>query len=328
MEVIHANGVAGYNVLDKHKFGKVGVLMGGPSTEREVSLKSGKAVCDSFQKSGIQFVAIDITTDDVESNKRLIKSHGLDCVFLALHGRFGEDGQIQELLENLNIPYTGSGVLASKLAMDKVSSHRIFQAYNLNVPKYAVVEKSTYERHRLNPGDFSFPVVVKPATQGSSVGLTMVNTPDDLGRAIELGLSFDEKVLVEEFIKGREVTVRILDQKALPIVEILPKKGIFDYEAKYQPGMTDYIVPAQLGEKLTLNLQKKALTAHKILGCFGCSRVDIILREDNVPFILEVNTIPGFTKTSLLPKAALASGIDFSRLCNNLLRLAYEKTKV
>ncbi len=328
MEVIHANGFTGYNILDKHKFGKVGVLMGGPSTEREVSLKSGKAVCESFQQLGIKFVAIDITTDDVESNTRLIKSHGLDCVFLALHGRFGEDGQIQEILENVNIPYTGSGVLASKLAMDKVATHRIFQAYNLDVPKYIVIEKSAYEPYSVNLGDFKFPVVVKPAKQGSSVGLTMVNTPYDLGRAIELALSFDEKVLLEEFIRGREVTVGILDQKALPVVEILPKKGIFDYEAKYQPGMTDYIVPAQLGDKMTVNLQKKALTAHRILGCFGCSRVDIILREDNVPFILEVNTIPGFTKTSLLPKAALACGIDFSRLCINLLRLAYEKTKV
>jgi D-alanine--D-alanine ligase len=328
MEVIHATRLPGNNLTEAERFGKIGVLMGGPSSEREISLKSGKAVCESLKKLGIEFAAIDITTDAIEPTAELLRSHRIQCAFLALHGRFGEDGQIQEILDDLNIPYTGSGVLASKLAMDKIASHRIFEAYNLNVPKYKVVEKSSYTLSSYDAGDFEFPVVVKPATHGSSVGLTIVDTAEALGNAIAFAFTFDERVLIEEYIRGREVTAGILDEKALPLVEIIPKKRIFDYEAKYQAGMTEYIVPARLEDTVAVNLQKKALTAHKVLGCVGCSRVDIILREDSTAFILEVNTIPGLTQTSLLPKAANAAGIDFASLCVKLIRLAYEKAKV
>jgi len=169
--------------------------------------------------------------------------------------------------------------------------------------------------------------VVKPATHGSSVGLSIVDRKQDFPAAVDLAFSFDDKIIVEQYIRGRELTVGILDDKALPVIEIIPKKRFFDYEAKYQHGLTDYIVPAELDALVVENLRKKALSAHKALGCFGCSRVDIILAEGNIPFVLEVNTIPGLTETSLLPKAAKVAGIGFPQLCVKLIQLAYEKAK-
>jgi D-alanine-D-alanine ligase len=306
------------------KFGKIGVLMGGPSTEREISLNSGKAVYESLKQSGLQVIAIDINTDSVDENIRLIKSHKIDCAFLALHGRFGEDGQIQEILDNLKIPYTGSGRKASKLAMDKIASRKIFEAHDLSVPKYEIVGKQINRGVRNN---LSLPLVVKPATHGSSIGLSIVDKEEDLNKALDLAFRFDERVLIEEYIRGREVTVGILDNQALPVIEIIPKKRFFDFEAKYQPGMTDYIVPARLEIETAKRIQDTGMSAHKLLGCFGFSRVDMILNENNIPFVLEVNSIPGLTSHSLLPKAARIAGIEFDQLCLKLIRLAYEKTK-
>lgn len=313
----------------QNNFGKIGVLMGGPSTERGISLKSGKAVYESLKQMGIEVIAIDIKTDDIKENIRLIESYGINCAFLALHGRFGEDGQIQQILDDLKVPYTGSDAQASKLAMDKIASHRVFTAYGLNVPRYKVIERPVDPSLKvISEGDFlEFPLVVKPATQGSSVGLSIVDKKDELDKALELAFNFDERLLIEEYINGREVTVGILDEQVLPVIEIIPKKRFFDYEAKYQPGMTDYIVPAKLEDEITRNLRQTALKAHKVLDCFGCCRVDMILRNDNVAFILEVNTIPGLTQTSLLPKAAKVAGIDFAKLCIKLIQLAYEKAQ-
>ncbi len=173
----------------------------------------------------------------------------------------------------------------------------------------------------------SFPLVVKPATQGSSIGLSIVDTKDGLAKAVETAFNFDTRIIIEQYIEGREVTVGILDEKALPVIEIVPKKRFFDYEAKYQSGMTDYVVPAKLQEALAKKIQDAGLSAHKLLGCFGCSRVDMILSRENIPVILEVNTIPGFTTTSLLPKAARAVGIEFAQLCLKLIQLAYAKAQ-
>jgi len=307
------------------KYGRIGVLMGGPSSEREISLKSGEAVYAVLKQLGLEIIAIDIKTDSIEENIKLIESYGIDCAFLALHGRFGEDGQIQRILEMMQLPYTGSRVEASRLAMDKVASRAIFKSHGLHVPKYKVLDKASDHQGANTDPDLSWPLVIKPATQGSSIGLSIVFKKEDLSKAIALAFTFDDRLIVEEYIKGRELTVGILDEQALPVIEIIPKKTYFDYEAKYQPGLTDYVVPAQLEEGLIKKVSQAALSAHKLLGCFGCSRVDMILSENNEPFVLELNTIPGLTSTSLLPKAAKSVGIEFSKLCLTLIKLAYEK---
>jgi D-alanine-D-alanine ligase len=309
----------------KKQLGKIGVLMGGPSSEREISLKSGHAVHEAFLQLGLDAAEIDITSDDAGENIRLLKSKKIDCAFLALHGRYGEDGQIQEILEGLSIPYTGSGVQASKLAMDKELSRNIFQEHGLAVPRYKVFQENTFGAEWNN--HLGLPLVVKPVTHGSSIGLSIIDRAEDLNKAVGMAFEFDKRVMIEEYIKGRELTVGILDEKPLPVIEIIPKKTFFDFEAKYQSGMTDYVVPAQIDALAAKKTQEAALAAHRLLGCYGCSRVDLILNHDTIPYVLEVNTIPGMTSTSLLPKAARCVGIDFPRLCVTLIRLAYEKRK-
>jgi D-alanine-D-alanine ligase len=314
------------NCKSQNRFGKIGVLMGGPSSEREISLKSGKAVYEALRQLGLEVIAIDIKTDSIEENIRLIESCKIDCAFLALHGRFGEDGQIQEILESIKIPYTGSGVLASRLAMDKVASRKIFQANRLNVPKYKVVEKASYTLDWKVNNNLKLPLVIKPTTHGSSIGLSIIDKQEGLDKAVSLAFRFDDRIIIEEYIEGREVTVGILQEQPLPVIEIIPKKRFFDYEAKYTPGMTDYDVPAKLEEGVAREVKRAALLAHKLLGCSGCSRVDMILSKDNLPFVLEVNTIPGLTNTSLLPRAAKIQGIEFNELCLKLIKLAYGAT--
>lgn len=306
-------------------FGRVGVLMGGTSTEREISLKSGQAVFKALNESGIEAVSIDIKTDNIDDNRNLLNSHKINCAFLALHGRFGEDGQIQRILESMKLPYTGSGVLASELAMDKVASRRIFEKNNLNVPAFKVVNRGLDWEDFLRNLDFSLPLVIKPASHGSSIGLSIISEKKDLPLALESAFSYDERVIIEEYILGREVTVGILGNEALPVIEIIPKKSFFDYEAKYKPGMTEYVVPAELENDIAGHIQESALKAHQVLGCSGCSRVDMILNKKDLPFVLEVNTIPGLTDISLLPKAAKKVGISFCELCIKLIELAYEK---
>lgn len=315
----------GMNKINSDKLGRIGILMGGPSSEREISLKSGKAVYEALSGTNIDVKAIDIQSDNEEINIDLLRPIGIDCAFIALHGRFGEDGQIQRILDKLGIIYTGSGEEASRLAMDKIASHRIFSDNALASPKYEVLLKGCSVDVEGILRSFDLPVVVKPATHGSSVGLTIVDKKEDLREALRLAFSFDDRILVEEYIKGREMTVGILEDKALPVVEILPKKRFFDFEAKYKAGMSDYIVPAQISEEEKKKVQEMALRAHKLLGCCGCSRVDVILPRNGSPFVLEVNTIPGLTATSLLPKAAKTVGIDFKALCLKLIQLAYEK---
>jgi D-alanine-D-alanine ligase len=307
-------------------FGRVGVLMGGPSSEREISFKSGKAVLSALKDLGLDAVGIDITSEDKQDNIRLFREQGLQCVFIALHGRFGEDGAIQEILEEANLPYTGSGVEASRLAMDKVGALEVFRKGGLYVPESRVMEKGS--RNSAYHNSLGFPVVVKPANHGSSIGLSIVESEDGMARAVELAFEFDRRIIIEEYIPGRELTVGVLDEKALPVIEIVPKHKFFDFEAKYQSGLTDYVVPAPLKPDIASQVQEAALKAHKLLGCLGCSRTDIILSRNSLPYVLETNTIPGMTATSLLPKAAKVLGMDFAHLCLKLLELAYEKAKV
>lgn len=309
----------------KGKFGRIGVLMGGPSSERDVSLRSGMAVLENLSRLGLDVKAIDIKTDCYEDNARLLKSHAIDCAFIALHGKFGEDGGIQEVLDGLRIPYTGSGVSASRLAMDKIASRKIFQIYGLTIPDYEILNKFFYNRNKYKHYRFNYPLVVKPAANGSSIGLSIVEKPSLLDKAIDLAFAYDDNIIIEEYIKGRELTVAILDDRALPVIEIVPKRKFFDYQAKYKYGLTEYLVPAPLPAPIKKKVQLCALKAHRLLGCFGCSRVDFMLDCKSRAYILEVNTIPGLTQTSLLPKAASKTGIDFSRLCLKLVGLAYEK---
>ncbi len=310
-----------------NNFGRIGVLMGGPSSEREISLKSGKAVLEALIAAGQEVIGIDIVSDDREKNIAALKNYHLDCAFIALHGSFGEDGRIQEILEKIDLPYTGSGVLASRQAMDKIKALEIFAQGGLVVPRSSFLEKSIYRRNSNFKNDLGLPLVVKPANHGSSIGLSIVEREGEISEAINLAFKFDTRILLEEYIKGRELTVGILGNQVLPVIEIVSRNKFFDFAAKYQAGLTDYIIPAVLKPELAQRLQAAAWQAHQLLGCCGCSRTDIILSQDNTPFILEVNTIPGMTATSLLPKAAKTLGIDFGQLCLKLLELAYAKTK-
>ena len=306
-------------------FGKIGVLMGGPSSERDISLKSGKAVLGSLQKQNLDAVGIDIRSADHRQTAELIKSFNIDCAFVALHGRFGEDGQIQSVLEGLKLRYTGSGVKASGVAMDKIRAKNVFRENNLPVPEQIIIEKKSFDRSGPVKAGFGLPWVIKPATQGSSIGLSIADRQEQVPKAIELALGFDDRVLVEEYIKGRELTVGILENQPLCVIEIVTQNRFFDFQAKYQNGFTDYIVPAQLPEAIAERLREIAGLAHQVLGCFCFSRVDIMLGPDNGLYILEVNTIPGLTSSSLLPKAAGNAGIDFDQLCLKMLNSAYEK---
>jgi len=306
-------------------FGRIGVLMGGPSSERDISFESARSVCETLKSLGLDFVAIDIITDDAEENLKLLRSHAIDCAFIALHGYFGEDGKIQEILDRLAIPYTGSSAQASKNAMDKVASHEIFAAEGLSVPKFMVLNSRYFEKKLGASVDFELPWVIKPAGGGSSIGLSIIDNKNDLDAGIELAFKYDERILIEEYIRGRELTVGILGECPLSVIEIVPESRFFDYRSKYESSATKYIVPARISLKTAKKVQQAALTAHRSLGCFGCSRVDMILNQNNIPYILELNNIPGLTSHSLLPKAAKAEGIDFGQLCVKLLSLAYEK---
>lgn len=309
-------------------YGRIGVLMGGPSSERDISLKSGQAVCEALRQSAVDALPIDIKTSDRRENISLINSRKIDCAFIALHGFFGEDGQIQGILDTLGIQYTGSGKLASELAMNKVASRKIFAGAGLAVPRYRLINKTSYKKGGFREPDFKLPWVIKPCGHGSSVGLSIVDKREDFEKGLKTAFAFDKDVLVEEYLRGRELTVGILDEEALPVIEIVPKNRFFDYQAKYTAGMTDYILPAQLEDYVAEGTQKAALCAHQLLGCSGCSRVDIILAEDNTPVVLELNSIPGLTAASLLPKAARFIGIEFSQLCLRLIRSAYEKAEI
>jgi D-alanine-D-alanine ligase len=293
--------------------------MGGPSGEREVSLKSGGAVCTALGSLGYKVIPIDPEKDAEER----IKDAGMELAFIALHGRFGEDGTVQAILESLGIPYTGSGVEASKLAMDKLASRKIFMKNRINVPEFIPAEKGAGGKFNLDGLDF--PLVVKPNSEGSSLGLSIVEKEDDLNPALTLAWSMDNLALIERYIPGREMTVGILGDEPLPVIELKPHRKFYDYVAKYETGATEYLVPAPLPDKVCRRVQESALLAHKSLGCYGFSRVDMILNEENTPVVLEVNTIPGLTSTSLLPKAAKAKGLDFPGLIEKMIELALNK---
>lgn len=301
-------------------YGRIGVLMGGPSAEREVSIRSGKAVLEALLGKGYDAKPVELGMPVKEE----LRSLGIDTAFIALHGTFGEDGRIQAMLEELNIPYTGSKVKASRLGMDKIASRKLFEKEKLFVPRHEVLPSPlpSPQRGEGIAGGLGKRIVVKPSAQGSSVGVAIAEKQKDLEEAIDKAFGFGDTVILEEFIEGKELTVGILDDKPLPVIQLVTKRRFYDEVAKYTSGMTEYLVPAPISKMESDTAQDAAVRAHKCLGCASFSRVDMILKKDERAFVLEVNTIPGMTRLSLLPKAAFAAGIEFAELCERMLRSA------
>ncbi|MBN1527227.1 MAG: D-alanine--D-alanine ligase [Candidatus Omnitrophica bacterium] len=302
--------------MDKSEFGKIGVLAGGPSNEREISLRSGRAVYSALIEEGLDVAFIDMTDESCAE----IKSSGIDAAFVALHGKFGEDGTVQKMLEDAGIPYTGSGVEASRLALDKIASKEAFAKKGIPSPRYRVLEKGRV--NTAHTSSIRLPAVIKPQFEGSSIGLSVVRERAGLKAAIEKAFLYGARAVVEEYIDGRELTVGMLDDEPLPVIEIVTKDKIYDYRAKYSDPDTRYIVPAPVEKGAYGRAQALGAAAHKALGCRSFSRVDMLIDGRGELFVLEVNTIPGMTERSLLPKAAAAKGISFSDLCVKLVENA------
>jgi D-alanine-D-alanine ligase len=325
----------------------VALLVGGTSPEREVSKSSGYSIYKALISLGYKTILIDPAygknqpkkVDDFFkkenfseiSNNNYIESVNsklfsrAEIAFLALHGRWGEDGTIQSLLELKGIKYTGSNVVTSAIAMDKLMSKILFKHYEIITPAWIVVEKHDIEKviKKKIKNSFGYPCVVKPNDQGSTVGLTVCKNAEGLSKAIKLAQKFSDKVLIEEYIAGHEVTVGVLDNKALPVLEIKPKHGVYDYKCKYTSGMSVYEVPANLPEWVQQELQAQALKAYNALGCKVYARMDFRLSNDYNTYCLEVNTLPGMTSTSLVPKMAKAIGISFEELIDRIIKLSY-----
>ncbi len=305
---------------------RVALIAGGKSSEREVSLKSGNQVYQALNQNKYDIRRYD-PLSDLEALVREAKE--LDVALIIMHGRGGEDGSMQGLLDLLEVPYQGSGVLASALAMNKELSKTIYQQAGLKVPRALTFDRVAAPSPREIEASLGLPVVIKPVNEGSSIGISKAPTPEALKTGLAAAFALDNRVLVEEFIQGIEVTGGVLGNailQALPLVEIIPAStyAFFDYEAKYQPGATQEICPARVDPVLTRRAQECALTAHRALGCRGYSRTDMMIREGEI-YVLETNTIPGMTATSLFPQGAKAAGIDFPTLLDTLITLALEK---
>ena len=298
-------------------FGKVAVLLGGKSAEREVSLKSGGMVLSALRSRGVNAWPF----DPAERGLDALIDEKFDRVFIALHGRFGEDGTVQGILEWLGIPYTGSGVLASALAMDKLRTKRIWAAEKLPTPRYELLGKDT--NFRISARRLGVPLMVKPASEGSSIGMSKVTAASKLEDAYKLAAKYDRVVIAEEFVDGIELTGGILGDHALPLIKLETPRDFYDYEAKYVANDTRYIVPSGLPAKKERELQELCLAAFRTLGCQGWGRVDLMLNGRGRPFLLEVNTSPGMTDHSLVPMAARAVGLSYEDLCMKILEGAH-----
>lgn len=312
--------------------------MGGFSSERDISVRSGLAIYQSLQELGYNSVLIDVNKDIVN----VLKKDKVKIAFLALHGGTGENGAIQGLLEVLGIPYTGSSVLASALAMDKEASKKIFSYHGLHVAPFIIVRKAKSTKKGKsknvetetegvytfpdfpNPA-FELPWVVKPAAEGSSIGVSIVKEETGLNACLEKTFSLGRRVIVEKFIEGKELHIAILGDKILGGVEVRPSLEFYNYEAKYTSGLTEYIMPPEVDEKTYENTKNMALKAHLAIGCSGATRVDFMVDGNNTPYILEVNTLPGMTTTSLLPKIAGSVGLSFNDLIEEIVRLAVKE---
>ena len=308
------------------QLGKVGVVFGGRSAEREISIMSGTGVLAALKSRGVDAYAF----DPAERNLAELAAEKFDRVFIALHGRYGEDGSLQGVLEQLGIPYTGSGVMASSIAMDKIFTKKIWQHHQLPTPNYAVLTPDT-ELRRI-PDELGLPLIIKPPHEGSTIGITKVNGYSDMKEAYALAAQFDDEVLAEEFIQGRELTVAILGTGAkayaLPVIEIVAPEGNYDYQNKYFTDDTQYLCPAPIDQALTDKIQEMCVDAYRALNCEGWARADVLLRaSDNQPFLIEINTSPGMTGHSLVPMAARAAGMSYEDVCMEILQTARLKIK-
>ncbi|HVK58977.1 MAG TPA: D-alanine--D-alanine ligase [Candidatus Kapabacteria bacterium] len=297
---------------------KIAVFLGGPSAEREVSLKTGKAVARALSSLGHQVYEIDPQPGSWKLDS------GTDVVFLALHGSYGEDGVVQRELEQFGVAYTGCDSESSRIAFDKILTKERMIAAGVPTARFAKITNPNAPF----PRGLELPVVVKPVRQGSSVGLKFVSRIEDWPSALAEGLKFDTEVLVEEQVIGRETTVAILAGKPLPIVEVRPKQGTYDYQNKYTPGATEYFCPAEFEPNVTRRIQDAALEAFKVVGGRDYARVDVMVNGRNEPVVLEVNTLPGMTETSLFPKAAAAAGISYEQVCQRMIDLALGRLAV
>jgi D-alanine-D-alanine ligase len=296
---------------------RVGVVMGGTSAERDVSLRTGEGVAKALESLGHDVVRVVLGAG--KPADRVVRDASIDVAFLALHGRFGEDGCIQGMLEMMGIPYTGSSVLGSALAMDKLKAKEMFRLHNIPTPPYYVASDADLLELEELHGSFGFPVIVKPRGEGSSVGLALARDIDELRAGLEVALDHDRFALVERFVKATEVHVGILDGRVLGAIEVAPKKGLYDYEAKYTPGATDYILPPRIAPTRVRGVMNLAERAVRALGVTGACRVDLLVTEGENEYVLEVNTLPGMTPTSLLPKIAEHAGLDYASLCEAIL---------
>jgi D-alanine-D-alanine ligase len=307
----------------------VAVLKGGPSLERQVSLRSGARVQDALERLGHEVLPIDVGADLIER----LELQRPDVAFLALHGRGGEDGTVQELLDIVGIPYTGSGVLACMRSVDKVLTKHLLLEAGLPTPEFFAFSETAFRE--LGAADalpaieerLAFPIVVKPAAQGSALGVKFARTAQDVPAALVAAFSYDSRVLLERYVSGRDVAVSILDGRPLPVVEAVPRdEDFYDFESRYEIGRTDFLCPAELTDECTAKTQELALATYELLGCRGFARVDLMIEESSgEPLVLEVNAIPGLTETSLLPMAAEASGISFDELIGKIVELALSR---
>ena len=307
----------------------VAVVMGGPSAEREVSLNTGAAIANALREYGYTNV-VEIDLDPRNFGKQLAESKA-EVVFNAVHGLYGEDGRLQTLLEIREMPYTGSGMIASVSCMDKVITKRMLRDAGISTPACLIVNKKESGIKEKIMQRFSLPVVIKPASQGSSIGVEIVKEEKQLDEALANAFKYSRDILVEEFIGGKELTVSMMQKDgevvALPVIHIAPHSGTYDYHSKYTKGATEYICPADLDEETTKKVQEISKQAYEVLGCSGVARADVMLDEEGNGYVLEINTVPGMTATSLVPKAAAAAGITFPELCNIILQSASVNNK-
>jgi D-alanine-D-alanine ligase len=306
-------------------FGKVAVLYGGASAEREVSMMSGEGVLQALRSRGVDAHAFDPALRGLHE----LKTEGFQRCFIALHGRFGEDGTVQGALELLGIPYTGSGVMASSVAMDKVMTKRIWLAESLPTPRYQLLKRGLYDRQKIVgiPDDLGLPLIVKPAREGSSIGVVKVEGYSEMAQAVDQAAALDSDVLCEQFIAGDEVTCPVMgagdDARALPVIRIVAPEGNYDYQNKYFGNETKYLVPCGLPAGEEVAIQDLVLKAYRVLGCRGWGRVDVMIdAATRKPYLLEINTSPGMTSHSLVPMSAKAAGISYEELCVRILASA------
>jgi D-alanine-D-alanine ligase len=301
----------------RETFGKVAVLMGGSSAEREISLKSGRAVLAALKRRMVDAHAFDPRERQLE----YLRSEGFDRVFIALHGRQGEDGTVQGALQMMGIAYTGSGVMASALAMDKWRTKLLWRAAGVRTPRFELLNaesdfKAIAQKLRL-------PLMVKPSCEGSSIGMSKVLKAEKLRAAYRVAAKYDSVVIAEQFIKGKELTASVLDGQALPLIRVETPRAFYDYQAKYFANSTRYICPCGVSAQQEKKIQEKALQAFRILGCSGWGRVDLMLDKQRVPYFIEANTVPGMTDHSLVPMAARAAGLSFEDLVMRILESAH-----